>query len=191
KLEEVFLAIEIEKNFTKDEILEMYMNQVYFGSGAYGVQNASKKYFGKSIDQVTISEGAMLAGIINRPSALDPYKNMEGALDRRDLVLSQMKKYEMISESEYDQAVNETIALSDSGGDPLKGKYPHYVDAVINEAVNLYGLTQEEILTQGYRIYTQMDQNIQALKKRFYIKDSFIHILEVDVIFNIGDKLYH
>lgn len=186
KLEEVFLAIEIEKNFTKDEILEMYMNQVYFGSGAYGVQNASKKYFGKSIDQVTISEGAMLAGIINRPSALDPYKNMEGALDRRDLVLSQMKKYEMISESEYDQAVNETIVLSDSGGDPLKGKYPHYVDAVINEAVNLYGLTQEEILTQGYRIYTQMDQNIQASMERVYGNDSLFPISPDGVLIQSG-----
>lgn len=186
KLEEVFLAIEIEKNFTKDEILEMYMNQVYFGSGAYGVENASKKYFGKSIDQVTISEGAMLAGIINRPSALDPYKNMEGALERRDLVLSQMKKYEMISESEYDQAINETIVLSDSGGDPLKGKYPHYVDAVINEAVNLYGLTQEEILTQGYRIYTQMDQNIQAAMERVYGNDSLFPISSDGVLIQSG-----
>ena len=79
KLEEVFLAVEMEKTFTKDEILEMYLNQVFFGSGGWGVQNASRKYFGKDVEYVTLSEAAMLAGIINRPSALDPYKNYEAA----------------------------------------------------------------------------------------------------------------
>lgn len=168
KLEEVFLAIEIEKKFTKDEILEMYLNQVYFGSGAWGVQNASKKYFGKVVEDVTLSEAAMLAGIVNRPTALDPYKNFEGALERRNLVLKQMLEFGMISESDYKEAVNEKIVLDDKGGDPLKGKYPYYVDAVLNEAINKYGLTQDEILTRGYKIYTQMDQNLQAGLERVY-----------------------
>ncbi|VEF48777.1 penicillin-binding protein, 1A family [Bacillus freudenreichii] len=168
KLEEVFLAIEIEKKFTKDEILEMYLNQVYFGSGGWGVQNASKKFFGKDVSQVTLSESAMLAGIVNRPSALDPYKNYDASVERRNLVLKQMLKYEMISDAEYQEAVNEKIVLEDKGEDPLKGKYPYYVDAVLNEAINQYGLTQEEILTRGYKIYTEMDQNVQAGLEKVY-----------------------
>ncbi|MBS4210719.1 penicillin-binding protein 1A [Bacillus sp. FJAT-50079] len=172
KLEEVFLAIEIEKKFTKDEILEMYMNQVYFGSSSWGVQNASRKYFGKDVDQISLSEAAMLAGIINRPSALDPYKNMEGALERRNLVLEQMKKLNMITDEELEQALQQTIVLKDKGGDPLKGKYPYYTDAVINEAVKLYGLTQEEILTRGYKIYTEMDQNLQSSMENVYANNA-------------------
>ncbi|CAM4063999.1 transglycosylase domain-containing protein [Lederbergia lenta] len=172
KLEEVFLAIEMEKKFTKDEILEMYLNQVYFGSGAWGVQNASRKYFGKDVDYLTLSEAAMMAGIINRPSALDPYKNFEGAVKRRNTVLGQMKKFEMITEQQYEEAVQQTIVLKDSGGDPLKGKYPYYVDAIMNEAINLYGLTQDEILTRGYKIYTQMDQNLQSSMEKVYENNS-------------------
>ncbi|MFD1707308.1 transglycosylase domain-containing protein [Siminovitchia sediminis] len=176
KLEEVFLAIEIEKKFTKSEILEMYLNQVYFGSGAWGVQNAALKYFAKDVEELTLSESAMLAGIVNRPSALDPYKNYEGAVKRRDLVLNQMLKYEMISESTYHDAVKEQIVLKDGGGDPLKGKYPYYVDAVLNEAINHYGLTQDEILTRGYKIYTQMDQNIQAGLEKVYANQSLFPV---------------
>ncbi|MBS4198504.1 PBP1A family penicillin-binding protein [Bacillus sp. FJAT-49732] len=176
KLEEVFLAVEIEKTFSKDEILEMYMNQVYFGSGAWGVQNASRKYFGKDVENITISEAAMLAGIINRPTALSPYQNYEGAINRRDVVLGQMEKYNMISEQQYKDAVAEKIVLNDKGGDPLKGKYPYYVDAVINEAINLYGYTQDELLTRGYKIYTEMDQNLQSSLEKVYQNDSLFPV---------------
>ncbi|MBW8349620.1 penicillin-binding protein 1A [Bacillus sp. IITD106] len=176
KLEELFLAVEMEKTYTKDEILEMYMNQVYFGSGAYGVQNASRKYFGKDVENITLSEAAMLAGIINRPSALDPSKNYEGAMKRRDVVLGQMKKYNMISEQQYKDAVAEKIVLDDKGGDPLKGKYPYYVDAVINEAINLYGYTQDELLTKGYKIYTEMDQNLQSSLEKVYQNNSLFPV---------------
>lgn len=172
KLEEVFLAVEIEKVYEKDDILEMYMNQVYFGSGAWGVQNASRKYFGKDVEHINLSEAAMLAGIINRPSALDPYKNMEGAMKRRDLVLSQMRKYEMITEEQYEDALHTRIVLDNSGGDPLKGNYPYYVDAVINEAISKYGYTQDELLTKGYKIYTQLDQNLQTAVEKVYENDA-------------------
>lgn len=176
KLEEVFLAIEIEKKFTKEEILEMYLNQVYFGSGGWGVQNASKKFFGKDVSQITLSEAAMLAGIVNRPTALDPYKNYDASVKRRDLVLKQMLKYGMISDEEFTEAVNEDIVLKNKGEDPLKGKYPYYVDAVLNEAINQYGLTQEEILTRGYKIYTEMDQNVQAGLEKVYANDNLFPV---------------
>ena len=161
KLEEVFLAVEIEKNYKKEEILQMYMNQVYFGSGAWGVQNASRKYFGKDVQDITISEAAMLAGLLKAPSALNPHQHYDRAIERRNVVLGQMKKYDMISETEYKTAIEENIAMLDGGGDPLKGKYPYYVDAVLEEAISRYGLSQDEIMTRGYQIYTEMDQNLQ------------------------------
>ncbi|WP_338753464.1 penicillin-binding protein 1A [Bacillus sp. FJAT-52991] len=171
KIEELFLAIEIEKVYTKKEILEMYLNTIYFGSGSWGVQNASKKYFGKDVSELTLSESAMLAGVIKAPSALDPYKNMDKAIERRNVVLDQMVKYGFITSEEAQQAKYEEISLEDKSGDPLKGKYPHYTDAVINEAIHRFGLTQDELLTKGYKIYTAMDQDVQAGLENVYEKD--------------------
>ncbi|RLQ97343.1 transglycosylase domain-containing protein [Falsibacillus albus] len=172
KIQELFLAAEIEKQYSKDEILQMYLNQIYFGHGAWGVQNASHKYFGKDVKDVSISEAAMLAGLIRAPSALNPYEHYDKAIQRRNVVLGQMKKYKMISSAEYKEAKSEKITLEDKGGDPLKNKYPSYVDAVLNEAINKYGLSQDDILTKGYKIYTTMDQNIQASLEKVYQRDS-------------------
>lgn len=171
KVEELFLAIEIEKVYKKKEILEMYLNTIYFGSGAWGVQNASKKYFGKDVSDLTLSESAMLAGIIKAPSVLDPYKNLDKAVDRRNVVLSQMEKYGYITSEEAASAKQAQPELDDRSGDPLKGKYPYYTDAVINEAINRFGLTQNELLTKGYEIYTSMNQEVQAGLERVYKKD--------------------
>ncbi|WP_431307298.1 transglycosylase domain-containing protein [Ferdinandcohnia quinoae] len=172
KIEELFLAIEIEKHYEKDEILQMYLNQVYFGSGAWGIDQASKKYFDKKIENTTTSEAALLAGLLQAPSALDPYKNIEGAIKRRNTVLGKMKELKMISDSEYKESIKEKVHLQDGGGSFIKRDYPYYVDAVLDEAINKYGLTQEEILTRGYRIYTEMDQNIQSSLEKVYKRDS-------------------
>ncbi|MEH7307189.1 transglycosylase domain-containing protein [Neobacillus drentensis] len=171
KAEELFLAVKIEKVYSKNEILQMYLNQVYFGSGAWGISNASKKYFDKNITDVTISEAAMLAGLLHSPNYLDPYKNYDLAMKRRNTVLSKMKELGMISSSEYKQAKKEKIRLHDGGGSNVERKYPYYVDAVLNEAIYKYGLTQEEILTRGYRIYTAMDQNLQTALEKVYSED--------------------
>lgn len=172
KIEELFLAVEIEKNYSKNEILTMYLNQVYFGSGAWGIDQASWRYFNKDISQVTISEAAMLAGLLQSPSALDPFKHYDRAMNRRNVVLAAMKEEGMITEEEYIAAKNEKIILEEGGGSYIKRKYPYYVDAVLDEAINEYGLTQEEILTRGYRIYTEMDQNIQAALEQIYKENS-------------------
>ncbi|MED1202402.1 transglycosylase domain-containing protein [Heyndrickxia acidicola] len=172
KIEELFLAVEIEKHYTKSEILEMYLNQVYFGSGAWGIQNASRRYFGTDVQNIDLSEAATLAGLVNAPTALNPYLHMDSAINRRNLVLGAMKKYGMITDSQYNSAVAEKLVLKDKGEDPLKGKYPYYVDAVINEAMSKYGLSQDEILTRGYKIYTELDQNIQSGLERVYKNDS-------------------
>ena len=162
KIEELFLAVEIEKHYTKSEILNMYLNQVYFGSGAWGIDQAALEYFNKDINNVTISEAALLAGLLQAPSALDPHNHYERAIERRNLVLASMKELEMITEDEYNKAKHEKIKMVDGGGSDIKREYPYYVDAVLDEAINQYGLTQEEIMTRDYRIYTEMDQNIQA-----------------------------
>ncbi|MFS0865419.1 transglycosylase domain-containing protein [Fredinandcohnia sp. 179-A 10B2 NHS] len=172
KIEELFLALEIEKHYSKDEILQMYVNQVYFGSGAWGIQRASQKYYNKDIENVTISEAALLAGLLQAPSALDPYRNLEGAVKRRNIVLTKMKELKMITEDEYSQAIKQEIQLEDGGGSNIQRSYPYYVDAVLDEAIKKYGLTQDEILTRGYRIYTEMDQDIQAALEDVYKRDS-------------------
>ncbi len=162
KAEELFLAVKIEKVYKKNEILQMYLNQVYFGGGAWGISNASKKYFNKDINDVSISEAALLAGLLHSPNYLNPYNNYDLAVKRRNVVLGKMKELGMISAAEYTEAKKEKIRLKDGGGSFIERKYPYYVDAVLNEAISKYGLTQEEILTRGYRIYTEMDQNLQA-----------------------------
>jgi penicillin-binding protein 2A len=162
KAEELFLAVKIEKVYKKDEILQMYLNQVYFGNGAWGIRNASKRYFNKEITDVTISESALLAGLLQSPSYLDPTKNYDVAIKRRNLVLGKMNELGMITKEQYNQAKNEKIKITIGSGSLVERKFPYYVDAVLNEAISKYGLTQEEILTRGYRIYTELDQNLQA-----------------------------
>ncbi|WP_163183853.1 transglycosylase domain-containing protein [Neobacillus sedimentimangrovi] len=172
KAEELFLAVKIEKEYEKNEILQMYLNQVYFGSGAWGIGNASKKYFNKNIKDVTISEAALLAGLLQAPNYYNPYKNYDEAIERRNVVLAKMKEHGMITDEQYNQAKKEKIRLKDGGGSFVDRKYPYYVDAVINEAITKYGLTQDEILTRGYRIYTELDQNLQKGLEKVYANNS-------------------
>lgn len=162
KAEELFLAVKIEKVYKKDEILQMYLNQVYFGSGAWGISNASKRYFNKEINEVTISEADLLAGLLQSPNYLDPTENYDAAMKRRDVVLSKMNELGMITKDQYTVAKDEKIKINSGSGSLVERKYPYYVDAVLNEAISKYGLTQEEILTRGYRIYTELDQNLQT-----------------------------
>lgn len=173
KIQEYFLAKEVEHEYKKEEILEMYLNQIYFGHGAWGINKASKIYFGKDVEKLTISEGAMLAGVINLPSKLDPYKNYEGAINRRNLVLSRMDDLKLISAEEAEQAKKEPITLASIDQvDPLKGKYPYYVDHVLAEASKMYKLDLDELLTGGYKIYTTLDQEVQSIAEAIYKEDS-------------------
>ena len=172
KIKEVVIASQIEYQYTKDEILEMYLNQIYFGHGAWGIQNACRVYFGKNVEDVTLAEAAMLAGLIHSPSALDPYKNFDSAKKRQGVVLSQMKVFNEIDEADYEKALLEDIQLTKLS-DPLKGKYPFYVDQVIYEAVHKYGLKQDDLLTGGYKIYTELDQNMQETVEKVYEEDAY------------------
>ena len=172
KIQEVFLAIAVEREYSKSEILQMYVNQIYFGDGAYGIKQAARKYFAKEVQDLTLTESALLAGLIKAPSALNPYKHMEKATERRNLVLDEMKKQGYITNSQYQQAKAEKIVLNDKGGDPFRGKYPYYVDQVLDEAITLYGFTQDELLTGGFQIYTELDPKMQAAIEKTYQNNS-------------------
>ncbi len=172
KMQEVFLALAVEREYSKQEILQMYVNQIYFGNGAWGIKQAASKYFGKDVQDLSIGESALLAGLIKAPSALNPYHHMNKAIDRRNLVLLQMKNHGYISTAEYEGARREKVVLNDKGGDPFRGKFPYYVDGVLYEAINKYGLSQDELLTGGYQIYTELDPVMQSAMEKTYQNDA-------------------
>ena len=171
KAKEFFLALEINKKYSKKEILTMYLNNAYFGNGVWGIEDASKKYFGVSASQLTLDQSAVLAGMLKGPEIYNPLYSVENATNRRNTVLQNM-----VAASYIDQATADQSATVDIHGqliDAYEGKsedyrYPSYFDAVINEAVNRYGLTEEDIIKNGYRIYTEMDQNYQASMQVIY-----------------------
>ncbi|WP_195611049.1 penicillin-binding protein PBP2A [Streptococcus australis] len=171
KAKEFFLALEINKKYSKKEILTMYLNNAYFGNGVWGIEDASKKYFGVSASELTLDQSAVLAGMLKGPEIYNPLYSVENATNRRNTVLQNM-----VAAGYIDQATADQSAAVDIHGqlvDAYEGKsedyrYPSYFDAVINEAVNEYGLTEEDIIKNGYRIYTEMDQNYQASMQVIY-----------------------
>lgn len=171
KLKELFLAIEIEKEYTKTEILEMYLNNSYFGNGVWGVEDASQKYFGKSASDVTLAESATLAAMLKAPTTYNPIDNMERSLSRRNLVLDLMVANEAITQEAADSAKNESFTLVDNFQEVDGYRYPYYFDAVIDEAINKYGLNEEDLLNRGYKIYTSLDQNYQQQMEAAYQND--------------------
>ncbi|GKV65562.1 MULTISPECIES: transglycosylase domain-containing protein [unclassified Sporosarcina] len=173
KFKELILAKKIERTYSKDEIMERYLNQIYFGDGSWGVQRAAQNYFGKDINKLTLSESATLAGVIKAPTHLSPTKNMEKSLNRRNLVLSLMLREQYITREEYDDAVGQKIVLADSTVPKYKGKYPYYIDRVIDEAVNTYHLTKNEVLSGGLHIYTEINPVIQDALEAVYKDDRY------------------
>ncbi|WP_029055078.1 transglycosylase domain-containing protein [Sporosarcina ureae] len=172
KFKELILAKKIERVYSKEEIMERYLNQIYFGDGAWGVQRAAQTYFGKDVSELTLSESATIAGIIKAPSHLSPTKNMEKSVNRRNLVLSLMLREQYISQEEYDEAIGQKLALTDSTVPDYKGKYPYYIDRVVDEAVNMYHLTRNEVLSGGLHITTEINPVVQNALEEVYADDS-------------------
>ena len=171
KFKEFILAKKIERTYSKDAIMERYLNQIYFGEGAWGVQRAAHIYFGKDVSELTLSESATLAGVIKAPTHLSPYKNMEKSVERRNIVLALMKSEKYISQAEFDEAIGQDIHLADSTMMNYKGKYPYYIDQVVEEAVNNYNLTKNEVLSGGLHIYTAINPVIQDALEDVYNDD--------------------
>ncbi|HEX3015189.1 MAG TPA: PBP1A family penicillin-binding protein [Desulfobacteria bacterium] len=167
KIREAILAREVEATFNKREILELYLNTVYFGEGAYGVEAASRVYFNKSAGALDCGESALLAGLVQNPSRYSPYVNPKQTLKRRNTVLSVMQHNGYLSANQVHTAQLESL--------PAKrylpeDNYPHpfYLDNVISELINRYGFSEQQVYDGGLRIFTTMDPTVQNAIEAVY-----------------------
>jgi penicillin-binding protein 1A len=157
KILEAFVAVRIEQNFTKDQILEAYVNRIYFGSTVYGIETASQTYFGKHAGNLTLGEAALIAGLIRAPTYFSPFKNLKGSLRERDAVLDRMVKLEKISEVDASKAKSAVIMLAKKRAASSQENYA--MDMVHRELEEL--LTDEQRQEGGMKIYTTIDPALQ------------------------------
>lgn len=170
KAQEAWLALKLERTYTKDQILEMYLNQIYFGHGAYGIEAAARTFFGKEVGELTLAEGAQLAGMINGPSLYDPYVDMEASLNRRELVLDAMVKAQMISPAERDEANANKPVLGSKEVKTAEGNaFIDYVVSILQDQqpglAQKYGITlgnPAAVARAGLKVYTTLDPKVQA-----------------------------
>ncbi|MCS5420431.1 MULTISPECIES: transglycosylase domain-containing protein [Psychrilyobacter] len=184
KFKELIITLEIERIYSKDEILEKYLNEIYFGSGSYGVREAAKDIFNKDISKVNLAESAMLAGIPNRPNMYNPRKNLEAAMKRTHLILKLMLNQNYISQDEYDAAVkhkfvmeadykktffpdrNTTVIVKDGRRKRESTKAPDFMDIVEEK---LIGLVEPSIFSRGgFKVYTTLDNEMQKIAKNTF-----------------------
>ncbi|MBE5777132.1 MAG: PBP1A family penicillin-binding protein [Clostridiales bacterium] len=161
KLEEIYLAIQLENQCSKSEILEMYLNYVYFGKGAYGIEAAAQAYFGVRAQDLTLAQGVSLAAAIKAPSQFALHLNEENNRSRRNYILQTMLENSMIDESAYQTALTETLTVKESKADGIS--YGWYIDAALDEAESILSLSPDELLCSGYHIYTALDTAQQEI----------------------------
>ena len=162
KIKEAILAFQLERRYTKKEILELYLNQVYFGSGAYGVQSAAKIFFGKPVQDLTLDGCALIAGMPKSPSRYSPLVNKELAIKRKNIVLGQMLDTGIIDKKEYQEAINKELQLSTSK--PKISEAPYFVDYVKNYLEDTLG--SSEVYKSGLTIYTTLNYKLQQAAEK-------------------------
>lgn len=160
KGQEIFLAVQITKSYSKKDILAMYLNNAYFGNGVWGVQDAARRYFGKDASELTVGEGATLAAMLRNPSYYNPIDHMDNAISRRNLVLQLEVEAGHLTSTQAATAKQTGLTLRNTYSDDNADKYPSYFDAVIDEAVK-DGVSENDILNKGYRIYTTLNTTYQ------------------------------
>jgi len=166
KAEEAVLALQLEARMSKDEILAMYLNYIYFGNGAYGIQAAAQTYFGVDAQDLTLTQAAALAASIKAPTYYAPHVNEENNRSRRGYILSTMLQEGMITKEEYETATAQPLVLAEQPAQELS--YGWFVDAVLDEAERILGMTSDEVLTGGFTIETTLSRTHQdALDARF------------------------
>ena len=171
KLEEIYLALQIEWAYSKDEILEMYLNTVYFGRGAYGVQAAAQVYFGVDVDELTLAQSASLAATIKAPSAYAPNESPSLNKSRRNYILETMLEEGFIAEDAYNEAKDEEIWVLAQVEN--KQIYSWYVDEVLRECEDLLDLSADEVNGGGFQIYTAFDPWLQEIADNIYADSSY------------------
>ena len=170
KIKELFIAARIEKTISKDQILEMYMNSVYLGAGAYGVEGASQIYFDKHLKECSLAELALIAGLPQAPSVYNPYNNKKLAIKRRNQVLNRMYKMRYITRDEYEKAKNEDVKLAAVPQYYTTNKAPYFCDYVMKELEKL-GFDESEISNGGYKVTTTLDYKAQRAANEAIIRD--------------------
>uniref|UniRef100_A0A7C2ICW5 Penicillin-binding protein 1A n=1 Tax=Ammonifex degensii TaxID=42838 RepID=A0A7C2ICW5_9THEO len=167
KVQEVFLAVQLERHYTKDEILTFYLNRVYFGEGAWGIGAAARTYFNKRVSDLTLGEAALLAGLVQVPSYYDPFRNPEAAVARRNTVLKQMLACRFITPEQYRQAEEEPLHLHRGATPQKEYLYPDFTDYVITTLERKYG---QSYLLGGLKIYTTLDTRLQQIAEEEFRK---------------------
>jgi len=180
KAQEAWLAIQLERTATKQEILTYYINKVYMSNGNYGMQTAAQNYYGKDLKDLSIPQLALLAGMPQAPNQYDPYSHPEEAQQRRNLVLSEMQHQGYLSSEQYETAINTPIT---DGLQSLKGSntYPQYLDNYLKEVIEqVEQETGYNLLTTGMDIYTNVDQDVQKKLWDIYNTDEYVHYPDDD-----------
>jgi penicillin-binding protein 1A len=163
KLREAMVAVRIEQVFDKNEVLDLYLNQIYFGSGAYGVEAAAKTYFGKSARRLTLAEAALLAGLPQRPVAYSPYTDKEAAVARRNVVLRRMLETGKISQAQYELARREPLKTTGRRSNHAVYRAPYFVDWVVKDLVKKHGV---DAVYSGWKVVTTLDWRMQQAAER-------------------------
>lgn len=183
KVKEIYLARKVESRESKEKIIEQYLNSIYYGNGAYGIYNASKRFFGKEPKELTLSESCVLAGVINSPTRYSPINNMDKCTQRRNLVLSCMLEDGYITNEEYNDCISKDIELDI---EDLRGidNMDLYSQNVLREASSILNISQDEILNKGYKIFTYQDVKKQSIldeiinDEKYYAKNSYGNIAD-------------
>ena len=181
KAQEAWLAVQLEQKTTKQEILTYYVNKVYMSNGNYGMQTAAQNYYGKDLRELSLPQLALLAGMPQAPNQYDPYSHPEAALDRRNLVLSEMKGQGYISAEQYEKAINTPIT---DGLQSLKSvnSYPAYMDNYLKEVIDqVEQETGYNLLTTGMDVYTNVDQEAQKHLWDIYNSDQYVSYPDDDL----------
>lgn len=172
KAKEIFIAIEVENQYSKKQILTMYLNNAYFGNGVWGVQDAAKRYFNENASELTVPQAATLAGMLTSPGIYDPVKHPEATKKRRNVVLQLMVENKKLTQAQANAYKQTPLTITNGYTTPNTYKYPYFFDAVINEAVNTYGLSEKDVMNNGYKIYTTLDQGQQQAMQETYDNDN-------------------
>ena len=159
KVKEAFIARELEKRYTKDEILEMYLNHIYFGNGAYGVESAARYYFGKEATELSIAESATLAAIPKSPNYFNPFENPKASKERKELVIDQMVKYGYITEAQGEAAKKEELKLAKTTRKREDNPNFYFIDMITQKVIDELGA--EALYKGGLKIYTTLDSDMQ------------------------------
>lgn len=159
KLTEIFLARKIEQNLSKEDIMTLYVNKIFLGKNAYGIQAAARIYYNKTLDQLTLAEMAMIAGLPKAPSKYNPVANPERALERRNWILGRMLQLGYIQQQQYDNAIAEPIQLK-LYDRKVPTKYPYLAELVRKELVSRFG---EHVVNSGFKVYTTVDSHRQDI----------------------------